>query len=69
MDLFKAIVFENERDPTKQIHVSDLMRFFRFNNLLIEQNRVEEILYRRIIGVDRVFDFSRLHKLITQENF
>lgn len=31
LDLFKAIVFENERDPAKQIFVSDIMRFFRFN--------------------------------------
>ena len=36
LELFKAIVFENERDPSKQIFVSDLMRFFRFNKLLIE---------------------------------
>ena len=69
LDLFKALVFENERDPSKQIFVSDIMRFFRFNKLLIDQDRVEAILFKRIVGVDRVFDYSRLHKLLTKETF
>ena len=68
IDLFKAIAFENERDASKQIFVSDVIRFFRFNKLLIEQDRVECILFKRIVGVDRVFDYSRLHKLLTKEN-
>lgn len=67
LELFKAIVFENERDASKQIFVSDLMRFFRFNKLLIEQERVESILFKRIVGSDRPFDYSRLHKLLTKE--
>ena len=37
LELFKGIIFENERDASKQIFVSDIMRFFRFNKLLIEQ--------------------------------
>ena len=36
LDLFKGIVFENQGDAAKQIFVSDVMRFFRFNKLLIE---------------------------------
>lgn len=44
------------------------MRFFRFNKLLIEQQRVESILYKRVVGHDRPFDYSRLHKLLTKEN-
>ena len=67
LDLFKAITFENERDASKQIFVSDIMRFFRLNKLLVEQERVEKILFERIIGTDRVFDYSRLHKLLTKE--
>ena len=67
LDLFKAIVFENERDPSKQIFVSDVMRFFRFNRLLVEQHRVEDILFRRVVGADRPFDYSRLHRLLTKE--
>ena len=69
LDLFKGIVFENERDPSKQLFISDIMRFFRFNKLLIEQQRVESIFYKRVIGPDRPFDYSRLHKLLTKENF
>lgn len=45
LDLFKAITFENEKDASKQIFISDIMRFFRFNKLLIEQERVEKILF------------------------
>ena len=44
------------------------MRFFRFNKLLIEQNRVSSIFYNRVIGQNRPFDYSRLHKLLTKEN-
>ena len=44
------------------------MRFFYMNKLLVEQNRVENILYKRVIGQDRPFDYSRLHKLLTKEN-
>ena len=61
-------MFENERDASKQIFVSDIMRFFRFNRLLIEQERVESILFKRVVGVDRPFDYGRLHKLLTNEN-
>ena len=68
LELFKAIVFENVRDASKQIYVSDVLRFFRLNRLLIEQERVEDILFKRIVGVDRPFDYSRLHKLLTKEN-
>ena len=68
LSLFKGIVFENERDPLKQIFISDIMRFFRFNKLLIEESRVERILFNRIVGHDRPFDYSRLHKLLTKEN-
>lgn len=67
LELFKGIVFENERDAAKQIFVSDIMRFFRFNKLLIEQDRVENILFMRIIGNNRPFDYPRLHKLMTKE--
>ena len=67
LDLFKGIVFENERDASKQIFVSDIMRFFRFNKLLIEQEKVESIVFKRIIRPDRVFDYSALHKLLTKE--
>ena len=68
LELFKAVVFENVRDASKQIYVSDVLRFFRLNRLLIEQERVEDILFKRIVGVDRPFDYSRLHKLLTKEN-
>ena len=61
-------MFENERDPSKQLFVSDIMRFFRFNKLLIEQSRVESILFKRVVGADRPFDYARLHKLLTKEN-
>mmetsp|Transcript_32170 Transcript_32170/g.42628 ORF Transcript_32170/g.42628 Transcript_32170/m.42628 type:complete len:85 (-) Transcript_32170:1365-1619(-) len=44
------------------------MRFFRFNKLLIEEERIETILFRRIVGADRPFDYSRLHKLLTKNN-
>ena len=67
LELFKGIVFENERDPAKQIFISDIMRFFRFNKLLIEQERVESILFRRIVGANRPLDYARLHKLLTKE--
>lgn len=67
LGLFKGIVFENERDASKQIFISDIMRFFRFNKLLIEQERVESILFWRIVGIDRPFDYARLHKLLTKE--
>ena len=67
LELFKGIVFENERDASKQIFISDIMRFFRFNKLLIEQERVESILFWRIVGIDRPFDYARLHKLLTKE--
>ena len=68
LDLFKGIVFENETDASKQIFISDIMRFFRFNKLLIEQQRVDDILFKRIVGYDRPFDYSRLHKLLTKTN-
>lgn len=45
-----------------------MMRYFRLNKLLVEQERVEDIFFKRIIGPDRVFDYSRLHKLLTKEN-
>ena len=31
LDLFKGIVFENSGDAARQIYISDIMRFFRFN--------------------------------------
>ena len=51
----------------KQIFVSDMMRFFRFNKLLIEEERVESILFVRIVGVGKQFDYAKLHKLLTKE--
>lgn len=43
------------------------MRFFRFNGLAIEEHKVRDNLYGRIIGRHRVFDYQMLHKLLTGE--
>ena len=68
LKLFKMIAFENIRDAAKQIFPEDLIRFFRFNKMLIEDNRINHIFYSRIIGRNKVFDYGKLHKLLTKEN-
>ena len=67
LKLFKTIAFENARDAAKQIYPSDLVRFFRFNKMLVEEGRIQDIFYSRLVGRNKVFDYGVLHKLITQE--
>jgi hypothetical protein len=42
------------------------MRFFRGNGLAIDEHKVRENLFSRVIG-SRVFDYKMLHKLLTGE--
>ena len=55
------------RDAAKQIFPADLIRFFRFNKLLIEDDRIHYIFYARVIGRNKVFDYGKLHKILTKE--
>ena len=41
----------------KQVYLSDVMRFFRVNGLAIDEHRVRDTLFGRIIGHGRVFDY------------
>ena len=68
LKLFKSMVFEQIRDAAKQIYPSDLIRFFRFNKLLVEERRINEVFFARIIGRNKPFDYKRLNKLLTGEN-
>jgi hypothetical protein len=43
------------------------MRFFRVNGLAIDEHKVRDNLFGRIIGRQRVFDYKMLHKLLTGE--
>lgn len=66
--MFKLLAFEDARNPNKQIHLPDVVRFFRLNKLLIEPERLQRVLYDRIIGKTNVFDYTMLFKLITKSN-
>ena len=55
--LFKSMVFDLIEEPAKQITSNDVQRFFRLNRLLIEQDRVENIFFKRILGEKTPFDF------------
>ena len=61
------MVFENSREPAKQIYPGDLIRFFRFNKLLIEEERITLIFYPRIIGRNKLFDYKKLNKILASE--
>ena len=43
------------------------MRFFRGNGLALDEHKVRENLFNRVIGSNRVFDYKMLHKLLTRE--
>ena len=68
LKLFKTIAFESTRDAAKEIYAADLIRFFRFNKMLIEEDRILNIFFARLIGRNKVFDYSKLHKLLAKEN-
>lgn len=59
------MAFEDQHTPAKQIHPSDILRFFRVNNLAIDEEKVRFHLFGRI--VNGVFDYKLLHKLLTGE--
>jgi len=48
--LFKQLAFEDSQLAAKQIYISDIMRFFRGNGLAIDEHKVRENLFSRIIG-------------------
>jgi hypothetical protein len=65
--LFKELAFEDQHNAAKQIHIGDIMRFFRVNRLAINEDKVRFHLFGRIIGSKNVFDYKMLHKLLTGE--
>lgn len=68
LKLFKFMAFQDKENAQKRITLSDLIRFFRLNKLLVEPDRLQEIFFERIVGKGNVFDYSKLHKLVTKEN-
>lgn len=54
--LFKEIAFEDQSTAAKQIHIGDIVRFFRVNGLAVDESRVRFNLFERVLG-GRIFDY------------